>query len=175
VRERFAGTPELLANSYKPKMLKSRRNCTILELAGFSCARPCQESGQPDSRIWTPRSRIARFLLSTRQICHHVLVRPEMERGRSPLVSIPPFGAGIFKASRSTDPMRIWKQRKEQIPALPFIVSMSPPGHPSAWLRPRRARFRFARQDHCSFTTSIRLNFRMGRKPLGTAASARPG
>ena len=42
-------------------------------------------------------------------------------------------------------------------------------------LRPRRARFRFARQDHCSFTASIRLNFRMGRKPLGTAASARPG
>jgi predicted ester cyclase len=88
-----------------------------------------------------------------------VLVQPEMERGRSPLVSIPPFGAGIFKASRSTDPMRIWKQRKGQVPALPFIVSMSPPGYPSAWLRPRRARFRFARQDHCSFTTSIRLNF----------------
>jgi hypothetical protein len=46
-----------------------------------------------------------------------------------------------------------------QVPALPFIVSMSPPGYPSAWLRPRTARFRFARQDHCSFTTSIRLNF----------------
>jgi hypothetical protein len=74
-------------------------------------------------------------------------------------VNIPLFGAGIFKASRSTDPMRIWKQRKGQVPALPFIVSMSPPGYPSAWLRPRRARFRFARQDHCSFTTSIRLNF----------------
>src|SRR5713101_1438907 len=71
-----------------------------------------------------------------------VLVQPEMERGRSPLVSIPPFGAGIFKASGSTDPMRIWKQRKEQVPALLFIVSMSPPGYPSAWLRPRRARFR---------------------------------
>jgi len=27
--------------------------------------------------------------------------------------------------------MRIWKQRKEQVPALPFIVSMSPPGYPS--------------------------------------------
>jgi len=27
---------------------------------------------------------------------------------------------------------------------------MSPPGYPSAWLRPRSARFRFARQDHCS-------------------------
>ena len=61
--------------------------------------------------------------------------------------------------------MRIWKPRKEQIPALPFIVSMSPSGYPSAWLRPRRARFRFARQDHCSSTTSIRLNFRMRRDP----------
>jgi hypothetical protein len=29
-----------------------------------------------------------------------------------------------------------------------------------AWLRPRRARFRFARSDHCSSTTSIDLNFR---------------
>jgi hypothetical protein len=89
-----------------------------------------------------------------------VLVQPELERGRSPLVSIPPFGAEIFKASGSTDPMRIWNQRKEQVPALLFIVSMSPPGYPSAWLRPRRARFRFAQQDHCSSTTSISLNFR---------------
>ena len=80
-------------------------------------------------------------------------------------MSIPPSGAGIFKASRSTDPMRIWKQRKEQVPALLFIVSMSPPGYPSARLRPRRTRFRFARQDHCSSTTSIRFNFRMPRNP----------
>ena len=63
--------------------------------------------------------------------------------------------------------MRIWKQRKEQVPALPFIVSMSPPGYPLAWLRPRRARFRFARQDHCSSTTSIRLNFRLAHDPDG--------
>jgi hypothetical protein len=39
---------------------------------------------------------------------------------------------GIVKAPRYTDSMRIWKQRKEQVPALPFIVSMSPPGYPSA-------------------------------------------
>src|ERR1035441_4296893 len=30
------------------------------------------------------------------------------------------------------------------------IVSMSPPGYPSAWLHPCRARFRFAWQSHCS-------------------------
>jgi hypothetical protein len=86
-------------------------------------------------------------------------------------VSIPPFRAGIFKASGSTDPMRIWKQRKEQVPALLCIVSISPPGYPSAWLRPRRARFRFARQDHCSSATSIGLNFRMPRHS-GTIAKA---
>ena len=45
----------------------------------------------------------------------------------------------------------------------PFIVSMSPPGYPSAWLRPRRARFRFAQQDHCSSSASCGRNFRMGR------------
>jgi len=52
-------------------------------------------------------------------------------------VSIPPFGRGFFKA---------W---------------IKAPGYPSAWLCPRRARFRFARQDHCSSTTSFGLNFRM--------------
>ena len=55
-----------------------------------------------------------------------VLVHREMERGRSPLVSVPPFGAGIVKAPTYTDSMRIWKQRKEQVPALPFIVSDEP-------------------------------------------------
>jgi hypothetical protein len=30
-------------------------------------------------------------------------------------------------------------QRKEVILAPPFIVSMSPPSYPSAWLRPRSA------------------------------------
>jgi len=64
--------------------------------------------------------------------------------------------------------MRIWKQRKEQVPALLFIVSMNPPGYPSAWLRPRRVRFGFARQDHCSSTTSCGLNSRIRRAP-GTA------
>jgi hypothetical protein len=39
---------------------------------------------------------------------------------------------------------------QERVLTPPFIVSMSPPGYPSAWLRPRSARFRFARQVHCS-------------------------
>ena len=55
-------------------------------------------------------------------------------------------------------PMMIWKQRKKQVPALLFIISMSPPGYPSARLHPRRARFRFARQDHCSSATTCRFS-----------------
>jgi len=73
-----------------------------------------------------------------------------MERGRSPLVSIPPFRAGIFKASGSTDPMWFLERAQKRSLRAPIIVSMSPPGYPSAWLRPRIASFRFARQDHCS-------------------------
>jgi Helix-turn-helix domain len=103
------------------------------------------------ARIWDLRSEgyeIEERRVEGKSSSEYVLVQPEMERGRSPLVSIPPFGAGIFKAS------------------------MSPPGYPSAWLRPRRARFRFARQDHCSSTTSIRLNFRMARHSGGTVKAS---
>ena len=67
-----------------------------------------------------------------------VLVQPEMERGGFPLVSIPPFGRGFSRHL------------------------IRPPGYPSAWLRPR-SRFRFTRQDHCSSTPPIGLNFRIAR------------
>lgn len=61
-----------------------------------------------------------------------VLVQPEIERVRSPLMSVPPCGRG-FKASGPTDPMRLWKQRKKLVPALPPSSPMSPPDYPSAW------------------------------------------
>jgi hypothetical protein len=80
--------------------------------------------------------------------CRRVLVQPEVERGRSPLVSNSTLRAGIFRA-----PIR-------------------PPSYPSAWLRPRRARFRFARPDHCSSTTSIRLNFRVARDSGGAVMAS---
>jgi hypothetical protein len=51
-------------------------------------------------------------------------------------------------------------RRKNESSRPPFIVSMSPTDYPSAWLRPRSARFRFARQDHCSsvpFVVFIKL------------------
>ena len=61
-----------------------------------------------------------------------------MEIGRSPLVNIPPFGR-IFKASESTDPMWFLEEDASQGSAPLFIVSMSPPVYPSAWLRPLSA------------------------------------
>src|SRR5215471_4824573 len=64
-----------------------------------------------------------------------------MERGRSSLVSNSTLRAGIFKAS------------------------IRPPGYPSAWVRSRRARCPFARQDHCNSTMPIRLNLRLARDP----------
>ena len=48
-------------------------------------------------------------------------------------------------------------EAQERVLAPPFIVSMSPPGYPSAWLRPRSARFRFTRQGHCSSVTTCRF------------------
>ncbi len=57
----------------------------------------------------------------------------------------------------SFDPMGVWAAQ-ERVLTPPFIVSMSPPGYPSAWLRPRSARFRFARQNHCSSATTCRFS-----------------
>jgi hypothetical protein len=69
----------------------------------------------------------------------------------------------------SFDPMGFFGAAQERVLTLPFIVSMSPPGYPSAWLRPRSARFRFARRDHgssvmtCRFSTGYVGYLRQGR------------
>src|SRR5215469_7641821 len=88
-----------------------------------------------------------------------------MEKRRSALLSVPPFGRGfsrqgVFRSDGG------WAAQ-ERVLTLPFIVSISPPGYPSAWLRPCSARLPFSRQDHCSSTTSIRLNFPFARQPGG--------
>ena len=83
-----------------------------------------------------------------------VLAQREMEKRRSPLVSIPPFGRG-FSRHRGLS-IRCGWAAQERVLTPPFIVSMSPTGYPSAWLRPRSARFCFARQDHCSSGTTCR-------------------
>ena len=96
--------------------------------------------------------------MRSRQISQ-VLVQPEMEKRRSPLVSIPPFGRGF---SRHEGLSIRWRSpecsAENELPRCPFIVSMSPPGYPSAWLRPRSARFRFTRQNHCNSATSCRFS-----------------
>jgi hypothetical protein len=66
-----------------------------------------------------------------------VLVEPEMEKRRSPLVSIPPFGRG-FSRHGVFRPDGGWAAQ-ERVLTPRFIVSMSPPGYPSAWLHPCRS------------------------------------
>src|SRR5947209_5857697 len=97
-----------------------------------------------------------------------------MEKRRSPLVSIPPFGRGLFKAQESFDPMDVGR-RQERVLTPPFIVSMSPPGYPSAWLHPCSARLRFARQDHCSSATTCPfLSIRLARDSAKTQTGPDP-
>jgi hypothetical protein len=102
--------------------------------------------GETDAKFWRDLHRLR----------HNVLVQPEMEKRRSPLVSIPPFGRGFSRDGGLSIPMELGGARTS--PRAPFIVSMSPPDYPSAWLRPRSARFRFARQVHCSSATTCRFS-----------------
>jgi hypothetical protein len=112
----------------------------------LSPAAPCLDVNARGLSEWTaalkepPDSAIERF-----QAGEPVLVQPEMEKERSPLVSIPPVG-GDFQGIRVFRSDGFRKQRKKQTPTLPIIVSMSPPGYPSAWLHPCSARFRFTRR-----------------------------
>jgi len=47
---------------------------------------------------WAKDSYGAARMINARSETAAVLVQPKMEKRRSPLVSIPPFRAGIFKA-----------------------------------------------------------------------------
>jgi hypothetical protein len=83
-----------------------------------------------------------------------VLVQPELERRRSPLASIPPCGRdfqgiGVFRS----DGVR--KQRKKLSPALPIIVSMSPPGYALACLQPCSAASVSPGDGRCSSASPI--------------------
>ena len=73
----------------------------------------------------------------------------EMQSGRSPLASIPRFGRGLSGHGVNRSDVLCWEARKRG-PRAPPIVAMSPLGYPSAWLRPRRARFRFAWHGYCN-------------------------
>jgi hypothetical protein len=55
-------------------------------------------------------------------------------------------GIGVYRSDV------IWEERESEFgSALSYIVSMSPPGYPSAWLHPCRAGFRFTQHSHCRF------------------------
>jgi len=67
--------------------------------------------------------------------------------------------------------MMVGKQRKNLVPALPIIISMSPLGYPSAWLHPCRARLRFTWRSYCSSAPSISLNLWSARDTLAVGFS----
>jgi len=104
---------------------------------------------------------LLRFRKAALRVAGFVLVQREMERGRSPLVSIPPF-AGIFKASGSTDPMKLGAAQGGDPRAAvhrldePTELSLSMVASP-------QCRFRFARQKYCSAAATSPANFRMPR------------
>src|SRR5712692_662614 len=76
----------------------------------------------------------------------------------------PALRAGIFKASGSADPMKVWAAQKRWSSRLPFIVSTSPPGYP--WPRSVEAS---ASANSISFGSSMGLEhllFESGRAPV---------
>jgi hypothetical protein len=72
-----------------------------------------------------------------------VLVQREDEVEVRPKGRDSALRAGIFKAGGSTDPISGFAGGVISHRLFSVIVSMSPSGYPSAWLRPRRARFCF--------------------------------
>ena len=99
----------------------------------------------PSPRLRRSAMLAGRMFSSSRS----VLVQREMESGRNPLVSRFRPSGGDFQGMRVYRSDVVWGEREKEYSAPPSIVSMSPPGYPSAWVRPRRARFCFTRQNHC--------------------------
>ena len=98
------------------------------------------------------------------------MAQPELERRRSVSEYSAPSG-GDFQGIGSFDPMMGWEAAQRSSFRLPIIVSMSPPGYPSAWVHPCRARLRFTWRSHCNSAPSISFNFRMVR-PTGIGRKA---
>src|SRR5437588_12264316 len=99
-----------------------------------------------------------------------VLVQPEMEKRRSPLVSIPPFGRGFSRHAGLSSDDSFWSSvcsAREEHPALD-IGSMSPPHYPSACLHPCRARLRLARHNNCMSVTAWSFSTSFSRYPCSS-------
>ena len=84
-----------------------------------------------------------------------VLVQPEMEKRRFPLVSIPPFG-GIFKAWGLSIRWRLGGARTSS--HAPVHRLDEPTGISLGMVASPQARFRFARQNRCNSATSCRCS-----------------
>jgi len=91
-----------------------------------------------------------------------VLVQREMERGRSPLVSIPPCGRG-FSRHRGL-PIRCgFSKSAEAKPPRSVHRLDEPTGLSLSMVASPQCRFRFARQNHCSAAATRAANFRIPR------------
>ena len=93
-----------------------------------------------------------------------VLIPPEMQRGRAPLVNIPPFGRE-YSRHRGL-PIRCGLLKSaEGKPLRPVHRLNEPSGLALSMAASPQCRFRFARQNHCSVV------FRHAQRYLFTAAS----
>jgi hypothetical protein len=82
------------------------------------------------------------------------------EQAFSASVDSAPSGRGFSRHRGSIVRWLFWcrEAAREIRSRAASIGLMSPPDYPSAWLRPRSARFRFARQGHCSSATTCRFS-----------------
>jgi len=135
---------------YAIKCLLRARNGFVGSEDGFwvdcrqSGSNPAHPSRGPLARASVASSCVRSLILTDERSLRFQLwqdsvsVHPKMERRRSSLASIPPLGRD-FQGIDST------------IRRSPGTVAFP------------RARFRFGRQDHCSSTMPIRLNFGLAR------------
>ena len=87
-----------------------------------------------------------------------VLVQPELERGRSPLVSVPPCGRG-FQGIRVYRSDVVSLKSAEARPPGSVHRLDEPTGLSLSMVASPQCRFRFARQNHCSAAATRAANF----------------
>jgi hypothetical protein len=91
-----------------------------------------------------------------------VLVQREMERGGSPLVSIPPCGRGFSRHLGL--PIRCGPLQSAEWKHLHRVhLLYEPTGLPPSMVASPQCRFRFARQSHCSAAATSAANFRIAQ------------
>jgi hypothetical protein len=149
-----------LENAFRPPPWGAR--------AGFG-AWVCDIKVETNDRPLPSRDRKGAVLLGRlnarrRQIVPwaRVLVQPEVERGRSPLVSIPPCGRGFFRHRGLPIRCGFLKSAEAKPPRSVHRLD-EPTGLSLSMVASPQCRFRFARQNHCSAAATSAANFRMRR------------